>query len=348
MGDTPFLITIDTEGDNLWARPQHITTRNAACLPRFQALCERHGFKPVYLTNHEMAHCDEFVEFGRDVLARGTGEIGMHLHAWNSPPLVSLTGDDFLHQPYLVEYPDGIMREKIRRLTGCLEERFGEPIVSHRAGRWAFDGRYAEMLLQAGYRVDCSVTPGVNWRGNAGSPDGDGGSDYQDFPHEPYYVDPADIARPAASGLLEVPMTIRQGELPARAGWAYRIPLLRRAANRMSPARNWLSPAQPALRAPIGRNLDSMMLAARIALDKAARHLEFMVHSSELMPGGSPMCRDEADIDRLYEGLEALFEFLRARCHGMTLREFHAAFARSGGAAPATPSHAGDTVPAGA
>jgi hypothetical protein len=34
-----FLVTIDTECDNAWARSHTITTRNAAYLPRFQALC---------------------------------------------------------------------------------------------------------------------------------------------------------------------------------------------------------------------------------------------------------------------------------------------------------------------
>ena len=146
MSETPFIITVDTEGDNIWARPREITTRNAAFLPRFQSLCERYRFKPVYLTNYEMAISDAFCEFGRDVVARDAGEIGMHLHAWNSPPLCPLTEDDFRYQPYLVEYPAAVMKEKIRTLTRLLEDRFGRRIASHRAGRWAFDGRYAAML----------------------------------------------------------------------------------------------------------------------------------------------------------------------------------------------------------
>src|SRR6266487_4602168 len=81
MSKTPFIITIDTEGDDLWARPREITTRNAEYLPRFQSLCERFGFKPVYLTNYEMAMSDVFVEFARDVLARGAGEVGMRFLA---------------------------------------------------------------------------------------------------------------------------------------------------------------------------------------------------------------------------------------------------------------------------
>ena len=36
--ETPFIITIDAEGDDLWASPRDITTRNAEYLPRFQAL----------------------------------------------------------------------------------------------------------------------------------------------------------------------------------------------------------------------------------------------------------------------------------------------------------------------
>src|SRR6266478_6519948 len=131
MSKTPFIITIDTEGDDLWARPREITTRNAEHLPRFQSLCERFGFKPVYLTNYEMAMSDVFVEFARDVLARGAGEVGMHLHAWNSPPLHPLTRDDFRFPPYLIEYPEPVMREKIGTLTRLLECQFDQAMVSH-------------------------------------------------------------------------------------------------------------------------------------------------------------------------------------------------------------------------
>jgi hypothetical protein len=323
MPETPFIITIDTEGDNLWARPKEITTRNADCLPRFQSLCERFGFKPVYLTNHEMAMSDAFVEFGRDMLARGAGEIGMHLHAWNSPPLVPLTRDDFHYQPYLIEYPEAVMKEKIDTLTRTLEDRFGEPVASHRAGRWAFDRRYAALLIDAGYRVDCSVTPGVDWRAHLGTPDGRGGSDYRACPDRAYFLDPANAGAPAADRLLEVPMTIRSSALHQNAPWAYRIPLLRRAANRLSPSQSWLCPVQPALNAPPGRALEVMLQAARDARAANVAHMEFMLHSSELMAGGNPTFITASDIERLYEYLHRLFEELSDWCRGTTLKEFH-------------------------
>jgi hypothetical protein len=317
MSETPFIITIDTEGDDIWSKPRRITTRNAEYLPRFQSLCERFGFKPVYLANYEMAMSAAFVEFGRDVLARGTGEIGMHLHAWNSPPIVPLTGDDFHYQPYLIEYAEPVMREKIKHMTSLLEDRFGQDVVSHRAGRLGFDGRYAAILLDEGYRVDCSVSPGLDWRETPGDPRGKGGTDYRRFPDRPYFFDPSDISAPASDGLLEVPMTIRSCGLYRSAPWVYRVPLLRQTANRMvSPALNHLCPAES--------RLSGMLRAARSARAAAVDHAEFTLHSSELMPGGSPSFRDEADIECLYEDLEILFNELSGWCRGMTLKEFHA------------------------
>jgi len=322
MSETPFVITIDTEGDNLWARPREITTRNAAYLPRFQSLCERFGFKPVYLTNYEMAMSDVFVEFARDVLARGACEIGMHLHAWNSPPLVPLTNDDFQYQPYLIEYSDSVMKEKIRIVTRLLEERFDQAMISHRAGRLGFDGLYAAMLLEEGYRVDSSVSPGLDWSETPGDPNGNGGTDYTQFPGHPYFFSPSDISMPTNGGMLEVPMTINSSGLYRRAPWVYRIPLLRQTANRLvSPALNHLCPAES--------NLRGMLRAARTARREAAAHLDFSLHSSELMPGGSPTFRSASHIERLYEHLEILFEELSTWCRGMTLKEFHAWFGSS-------------------
>jgi hypothetical protein len=44
--------------------------------------------------------------------------------------------------------------------------------------------------------------------------------------------------------------------------------------------------------------------------------LEFMVHSSELMPGGSPLVRTEKDAEDILERLSAMLEYFR--CRGVT------------------------------
>jgi hypothetical protein len=318
------LITIDTEGDHLWSRPREITTRNAAFLPRFQQLCERYGLKPTWLTNYEMACCAEFVEFGRDVLRREAGEVGMHLHAWNSPPLVPLTDDDFVRQPFLIEYPPAVMRDKIARLTDLLQSTFGCPMVSHRAGRWGLDSAYARMLIDAGYRVDCSVTPFVCWPQINWTAAGHRGCDFSQFPTGPYFLDPDRIDQAGDSPLLELPMTVRPrrrnvlASLAASAARRFGPRPVRRVANYLLPAVAWLRPD--------GRNLRQMLGLLRQVEAEHAPYAQFMLHSSELMPGGSPRFPTARHIERLYEDLESLFDSASQAFRGCTLAEFQERF----------------------
>jgi len=66
-----------------------------------------------------------------------------------------------------------------------------------------------------------------------------------------------------------------------------------------------------------------MLRAAHSARARGASCVELLLHSSELMPRGSPTFRTAAAIERLYANLEALFEDLSAWCEGLTLCEFH-------------------------
>jgi hypothetical protein len=288
-GKPSFLITIDTEGDDLWSIPTEVTTENARYLPRFQSLCERYKLKPTWLTNYEMAECPFFSELGHDVLQRGTGEIGMHLHAWDSPPLT----DGPRGQAYLIEYPQSAMRNKIGFMTSLLEDRFGRKMVSHRSGRWAFNSCYARLLVEHGYLVDCSVTPRVSWANVPGDPNGSGGTDYSLYPSHPYFMDLDRIDREGDSPLLEVPVSIvsESGRL------------------------QWLRPD--------GRNLDSMCAILRRARAERWPCVEFAFHSSELMAGGSPTFQTEDSIERLYDDLEALFTAAADGFRADTLSEFY-------------------------
>lgn len=319
-----FLITIDTEGDDLWARPRTISTRNADYLPRFQALCESHGFRPTYLANYEMAVAPAFQEFGRDLMRRRVGEIGMHLHAWNTPPEQPLTADDHVHHPYLIEYALATMRAKVQALTELLEDTFGTPMRTHRAGRWAMDERYARILVESGYRVDCSVTPGVSWTHHPGAPDGGGGTDYRAYPHTWYFVDPDDLQCPGSSPLLEVPVTIAP-DCRTSTRWARRLaapfPPALRAINRMAPPVRWLRPN--------GRNGRGLLEVLGHRIVAEAGYAEFMLHSSELMPGGSPSFRTTQSIEALYGDLDMLFGRAAERFRPATLGEFHGAVLRS-------------------
>jgi peptidoglycan/xylan/chitin deacetylase (PgdA/CDA1 family) len=314
-----FLVVIDTEGDNQWARSRVVTTENSRYLRRFQELCERHQLRPTYLTNWEMVNCSVFQEFGRDVLARGTAEIGMHLHAWHSPPFVPLTKDDYQHQPYLSEYPVEQMRAKVQVLTQTLEDTFGRKMVSHRAGRWGFDSRYARILSEAGYLVDCSVTPHLSWRGHPGAPNGTGGPDFTHFPTQAYFLDLDDISKPGNSSLLEAPMTVARSEQPL----ARRLHRLVRNAPRLLRAPiNRLFPPTCRLE-PNGRNLRHLLRILRQAKEQGKDYVQFTLHSSEIMPGGSSKFPSKESIETLYRHMEKLFMVAQDTFAGLTLHEYY-------------------------
>jgi hypothetical protein len=314
-----FIITIDTEGDNMWQKPREIQTRNVRYLPRFQALCERFQLKPVYLTDWEMVEDPAYREFAADVIARRTGEIGMHLHAWNTPPIVPLTSDDYTYHPYLIEYPEAVLREKVHVMTATLQERFQQKMSSHRAGRWAFNGLYGRALLDEGYVTDCSVTPHVSWRSTMGDPGREGGSDYTSCSESAYWLDMDDISRAGSSSLLEVPVSIvRNPALPhSLEEWTRRASgtsLVGRAVRRIYPSWIWLRPN--------GANLRHMLSILTSARKSMVSYVEFMLHSSELMPGGSPTFPTEKSIEKLYLDLEELFAASQKHFRGATLAEY--------------------------
>lgn len=55
-------------------------------------------------------------------------------------------------------------------------------------------------------------------------------------------------------------------------------------------------------------------------------YLMFILHSSELMPGGSPTFRNDAEIDRLYQHMESIFQRISRIYMGVTLEEYYTGF----------------------
>ncbi len=292
-----FVITIDTEGDNLWGVSdirQKIATENAKYLFRFQELCEKYEFVPTYLTNYEMAMDQAMKELGCTGLRKKTLEIGAHEHAWNNPPYYPLIRKPAGRgKPFLGEYPRNIIMRKLDYLTKTLEDVFQTEIRSHRGGRWYLDDRIVAILEELGYLVDCTCTPGVDWSTMSGWSIGSRGTDWSEYDYKVGYYKNR-IRKDEHSRLIEVPVTcVAKGK------------------------------GKPAWLRPNGHNLDEM-LGIVDYLDKIdAEYAEFMIHSSELMPGGSPTFERRGQIECLYEHLEVLFsEFSNKGYVGKGLTEY--------------------------
>ena len=305
MGEKYFVITIDTEGDNQWDLSHECSTLNAKYLPRFQELCEKYGYKPVWLTNYEMAMDDYFVSYMKPKASRGLCEIGMHLHAWFSPPDYEIKRINN-ERAYLIEYPLDIIDAKVAFLTNLIEERFGIRPTSHRSGRWATNSHYFDVLKKYGYTVDCSATPLVDWSKTPGST-GVPGTDYSKVPKEPWRLE---------SGLLEVPMSIRKLHFIDKG----RIHSLR---NTVGEVKRFISGRIQWLRPDKRLSVDGLHKLVREVNKENTDVLMFMLHSSELMPGGSPSFPTEESIEDLYRVVEQLFITIQNLGYtGMTLEAY--------------------------
>jgi len=294
-----FIITVDTEGDNLWDWTQGkvITTENAHHIERFQSLCEKFGYKPVYLLNHEMVQSKELRGLLFHKNTENKCEIGMHLHAWNSPPDFMIE-NKFGGNPYITEYPKEIIWKKNEYLKKEIEDVFECRVVSHRAGRWATDSTLFEVLDELGILVDCSVTPGVSHLCNCGS----------SVAHGPDYRKAVSGAYMLSERLMEVPMTT------AKKRTLSGCTVKNRLKNIIIGKDLWLR--------PVWNSEDELKELADCSL-QTADYCEFMIHSSELMPGGSPYFQTEEAIEELYRRMEKLFSYVSAKAMGETLREYY-------------------------
>ena len=287
-----------------WHQGGKIETQNVLYLRRFQDLCNAFGFKPVWLTNYEMINDNRYVDFITNVELTKTGEIGMHLHAWNSPPLSTLPFDNDA-PPYLIEYPNSVMEQKIAFLTKLIFEKTGIRPTSHRAGRWATNAYYFSLLRKYGYTVDCSVTPHVDWSSIVGQTKGSMGTNYTDCSETPYFIE---------EGLLEVPLTIKHTHRFYSPDKFSPKLLMRNALKSLIGYNSWLRPN--------GHNLKQMIDVVN-SFDKGeSDYIMFMIHSSELMPSGSPTFADEMAVEKLYSDMQALFSFIAKKYEGITLRDY--------------------------
>ena len=300
------LITIDAECDNAWAKSREVLTKNARFLPRFQSLCDKYHYKPTYLVAHEMAKDDFFVDFAKDALSRNACEVGLHPHVWFTPPIYNLTSDDMLFQPYMIEYPENIIRQKVKFLTDLLEDTFGTKMLSHRSGRWSLNAVYAKILVEFGYKVDCSVTPHHKWdavarpSGEPPCPD----IDYRNFPAEAYFLDSEDVSKPGNLPILEIPVSIipNYGRVLNAAYSILPEKFCRRGIRYIFGRQvKWLRPH------PVYKE---MMKVVKTKLSEKSDYIMFMTHSSELMPAGSPNFINSGDIEKLYDQVEEVFQYL--------------------------------------
>ena len=299
-------ITIDTEVDKSrdWSISNPATYRSVVeAVPRLLTpLFARYGGRPTYLVSPEVLDEPACVA----ALTRGgdQAELGAHLHV------------DFV-DPGRTVHPgamdgrrtDGIQAQldrateaaKLGNLTARFAAAFGRAPRAFRAGRFGRSAHTLDLLVDLGYVVDTSVTPGLRWRYAEGE------IDYRGEPIEPHWVECR------GGRILEAPVSIwPAGPLaPALGALPRTVELVGRRTLPRWAAYRWLRPSW----GPPDR-------LAELARAAPERHLVVMFHSTEAIPGASPYARTPRDADLVLERLERLLASWRAEGHSFcTLTE---------------------------
>lgn len=304
-------VTVDTEADNQWDYGTSLATENVRYWQAFQSVCEAYGVTPTYLITSEIVADASARDLLRTWVGKGKAEVGAHLHPWTTPPFLDRPGfrDNDPAHSYLSELPTELVRAKLATLTAEIEHAFDARPTSFRAGRFGFDSRSAISLSELGYLVDSSVTPLTEWSAHPGLPGGGGGPDFTEHDAMPFI-----IRGTGQPGLLELPLTIVVTyQLLRRFPWLlrlYRSFPIRPVRNRL--LRPWLRP-QPISLTPTHEFSVSDLAAAWNECERMDSGIAvMMLHSSELMPNGSPFRLTASSVQELLRELAAFFDYARA------------------------------------
>lgn len=328
--------SIDTEEDNWDPARERITVENIRELPRLDRLFERLGVRATYFTTHKVAETAWCVHILRGLVAGGGGraEVGTHLHPWNTPPVeLELTPRNTM----LGNLPRDLQRAKIFSLTELLALQFGQRPSTFRAGRWGFTRVTAGILMEAGYRVDSSVTPYRSWEGEAGI-------NHIGAPINVYRIDGRGDHRVDVpdGALVEVPLS--WGYTHGAWGVISQVDRLvsRRLLSRIKidRAAELLHVMNHLVLSPEVEATDDMVRLARALIARGARHLHLTFHSPSLVPGLTPFASTAKQVDQLYGRIGEFAERISALgpVRFATVGEAGALLAPQPTPAPASPS----------
>ena len=305
MANVVLIVSIDTEEDNWEPRRDGVTLGNIRELRRLDGLLRKLGVRATYFTTYQVAAEPWTADIVRSLAEGGHAEVGAHLHPWNTPPL----DEPFLpRNTMLTNLPPGLQLAKLVSLTTALTEALGAAPTIFRAGRYGLGPATVAALIQCGYRVDCSVTPFVNWQQT------DDGPDFVGAPVDAYRLSAhGDVRRPEAAGpLLEIPVSVGYNRTPF-AVWGS----VRRALE--APALRPLHLAGVASRTGLVKRIvlnpevataGEMLTLSRRLIESGVHHLHATWHSPTLRPGLSPFAETAADVERLYTAIAAYVEGL--------------------------------------
>lgn len=296
LGGAGFILTVDTEEEFRWDKPfarDGHGTQHLQAIPRFQAMCEAFGVSPCYLV--DLPIVDD--PFGVDLLGgyahAGHAEIGVQLHPWVNPPFdEELT----VQNSYACNLPPALERAKLTWLHDAIVKRLGVKPDAYRAGRYGAGVATAGILRDLGIAIDTSVRARFDYSCQHGP-------DYSRHPVYPYWLDKGHV--------IELPLTTVYAGAMRTVGSTLFADWFESNAARSLLARSKM--LERIALTPEGIPLGKALRAIDLALEDQVPIINLSLHSPSLAVGYTPYVRNEAQLEELYQWLEAVFRHLQSR-----------------------------------
>lgn len=337
--DVPeLMVVVDTEEEFDWTKPFDRVATATTSIPaqeRAQIVYDEMGVVPTYVTGYPVA-CDPVaVGYLKRLQDEGRAEIGAHLHPWVTPPHRE---EVCTRNSYECNLPPDLEAAKIEALTEALEAAFGRRPTIFKAGRYGFGANAAKVIAELGYKVDCSMLPRSDLRG-------DGGPDFRFAPDEPFWLD-------EDAGLLEVPVTT---------GFMGAVPALGRALSTVFDDARAARLRLPGILARSGLVARSRLTPEGISAAEQCRLLDALVrqgrrtftlvyHSPSLAVGHTPYVINEAELAEFVASIAKVLTHFRDVIGGRftTLSQVHARMSAQRAGSPAARLSPDQLVAAGA
>jgi hypothetical protein len=283
-----FALFADAEEEFDWQGPfrrDATTTDTIEALPEANAFFRARGCTPTYLVDWPIVANPASAAIVAAMAREGACDLGTQLHPWVNPPFDETVNG---HNSYTGNLPLELQRAKLQMLTDKIVVQTGVQPRVYRAGRYGIGPHTAGLLIESGYRLDCSVRACFDYRQQ-------GGPDFSRHPVWPWRI---------ARGLFEVPLTTAYTGLLRH----------RRRLPHFAPTRGILARSGLLDRVPLtpeGVRLTDALAAIEQLLDDGQQLFSLSFHTPSLVPGHTPYVRDAADLKTFWnwwDGVLALFE----------------------------------------
>lgn len=295
------IVVIDTEEEFDWSSEPMREANSVSAMSlvgRVQDIFDEYSIIPCYVVDFPVASKKEGHEILKEIYSSGRCEIGAHLHPWVNPPF-----DEELtkYNTFPGNLPIDLEREKLKKLRTAIYDAFGVETKIYKAGRYGVGEHTAEILEEAGFEIDLSICPPVDFTSI-------GGPDFSDFLSEPYWF--------GNRRLLEIPVT------GAFVGWAGPLskPLYNLAYKfkkfRLPGLLSKSAAVDRLILSPEGFDTDDHKKITNFLYNKGVRTFTWSFHSPSVVPGCTPYVKNDVDLQKFLDSFRKYFDFFFDELNG--------------------------------